>query len=160
MECVASHAPGVALAADDFEVAMTEHTAPQEGFVVLLPVLRYSPRTSMTNRKEQGERPGGTPALECPACGQVINPGTPVGGSGQHVLHLGCYLARRDLTIIAALILERPVCLTCLSEKTGCTARAVEGYAEQMASTVVMSINAASCSICGNVTSVYSIKRP
>jgi hypothetical protein len=117
--------------------------------------MRYVPRTSMTTPEPQDQTPVGDPG--CPACGQPIPPGTPVGGVKGRVLHLDCYIAERDTTRISALIVERPVCVECLADKTGIEQSGVEAYVARMAMTVVIYTETGPCSICAKVERVVSI---
>lgn len=62
--------------------------------------------------------------------------------------------------LIAALIVERPVCVTCLTDKTGCTEAAIEGYSSVIKTTLVVYRDTASCSICAGFAPAFAIGVP
>jgi hypothetical protein len=117
--------------------------------------MRYLPRISMTTPEPQDQTPVGDPG--CPACGLPILPGTPVGAAKGRMLHLDCYIAERETTRIAAMILERAVCVKCIVDKTGIEQSGVEAYVARMGAIVVVYTETEPCSFCANVGPVVSI---
>ena len=62
--------------------------------------------------------------------------------------------------LIAALIIERPLCLECIATKSGMTAMSVKGYLERMAKLVTVHwVNPDRCHACGIVGNVVLISR-
>ena len=114
--------------------------------------------TSMSTPQSQGSPPVADPG--CPACGQAILPGTAVGGTKHEMLHLGCFLARRDAAKVIALISRRPCCVPCLIDRTGCTASALVEILGRLATSIVVESGPGTCEICERPGHVFSILRP
>ena len=64
---------------------------------------------------------------------------------------------RADL--IAVLIIDRPLCLDCIADKTGMTPLSVEGYLERMDLGPVDRTPEGRCRACGRLTTVFSLPR-
>ena len=62
--------------------------------------------------------------------------------------------------IVTALILERPVCFECLSEKTGATRTEIAQALREMEGALVLQVSERRCYGCGNVVEAVSIDRP
>jgi hypothetical protein len=61
--------------------------------------------------------------------------------------------------MIAVLIIDRPLCVKCLSDKSGLTANQVESYLDRVRRTVSVERGVDLCRRCGKSTTVYSILR-
>ena len=113
----------------------------------------------MTALDPQGQMPVQAP--ECPVCRRPIPLEAPVGGGGDVLLHIDCFLAERDAARIAAVIVERAVCMSCIATNTGVAPpMTVRAYVERIGRAVSTSSDIGPCAICGDVTHVVSIARP
>ena len=61
--------------------------------------------------------------------------------------------------LIAVLIMERPLCVTCISQKSAMTTREVESYLTKIKGRVDVLRTADNCRACGTSTTVYSLVR-
>lgn len=61
--------------------------------------------------------------------------------------------------LIAVLIMERPLCVGCISSKSGLTAAEVESYLSTIQGTVEVQRGVDRCRACGTSTTVYSLFR-
>jgi hypothetical protein len=64
-----------------------------------------------------------------------------------------------NTALLAVLMLERPLCVSCLSAKSGLTVAAVESYVARIHNTVDVHRGIDHCRVCGNTVSVYSLMR-
>jgi hypothetical protein len=62
-------------------------------------------------------------------------------------------------TLVAVLILERPLCVSCISEKSGHTPAEIESFLAQIERTVDVRRGVDRCRACGTDTTVYSLLR-
>ena len=62
--------------------------------------------------------------------------------------------------LIAVLITERPLCLDCISEKSGVTPDEVKDYLRRVDRVITLRQATDRCRACGNVTEVLSMFRP
>jgi hypothetical protein len=63
------------------------------------------------------------------------------------------------LPLVAGLILERPLCVTCISEKSGLTAAEIEPFLGRIANAIYVKSGTDRCRACGRSTLVYSLFR-
>ena len=61
--------------------------------------------------------------------------------------------------LIAVLIMERPLCVSCISSKTGLTHGEVESYLARIESTVDVKQALDQCRTCGSLGPVFSLVR-
>jgi len=61
--------------------------------------------------------------------------------------------------LIAVLIRERPLCLACISSKSGLTTREVESYLTNIQGAVDIRRGVDRCRVCGDLATVYSLLR-
>ena len=66
----------------------------------------------------------------------------------------------KQTAIVTALVLERPLCFTCLAEKSGATRAEIANVLRRIAGTVTIDISDRRCHGCGDVVEAVSIKRP
>ncbi len=59
--------------------------------------------------------------------------------------------------LIAILIIDRPLCVKCISDKSGLTAKQVESYLDRIRRTVSVERGFDFCRRCAKTTAVYSI---
>jgi len=62
--------------------------------------------------------------------------------------------------IITALILERPLCLPCLIDKSGFTFKVIGDTVDRMASVVAVHRETRRCHACGETVETVSVSRP
>jgi len=55
--------------------------------------------------------------------------------------------------------MDRPVCVACISEKSGLGIRKVESYLNRIERAVDVLSGVDRCRVCGNPTTVYSVTR-
>ena len=114
----------------------------------------YAPRTLSAPRPEDSEP---QPDPRCPGCGHSIRLGASVGGTPLRLLHLDCFLAEREqLSVVAALLVERPVCVPCVSDKTGLTAETIAQHVAEIARSLVVYVDTGTCSACHHETTVIA----
>ena len=58
--------------------------------------------------------------------------------------------------LIAVLLMERPLCVDCISDKSGLSADEIESYLSRVRRSVSVERGIALCRKCGNSTAVYS----
>jgi len=63
------------------------------------------------------------------------------------------------LGLVAALIVDRPLCVPCISEKTGFTADETEPFLARIATGIYVKSGTDRCRTCGRSTLVYSLFR-
>jgi hypothetical protein len=63
------------------------------------------------------------------------------------------------LAIVTALIVERPHCFSCLSEKAGLTTGELQEVIARIGGTFVVHSARDRCHVCGTVTDVISLRR-
>lgn len=61
--------------------------------------------------------------------------------------------------LIAVLIMERPLCVPCIADKSGLTAAEIESFLAQIARTLDVRRGVDRCRVCGDGTTVYSLFR-
>ena len=61
--------------------------------------------------------------------------------------------------LIAILIIDRPLCVTCISDKSGLSANQIESYLDRVRRTVSVERGIDLCRRCGKSKDVYSILR-
>lgn len=61
--------------------------------------------------------------------------------------------------LLAILMLDRPTCVPCLSDKSGLRQSDVEGYFLRMRKSVELHQATERCRVCGRETQVYSLTR-
>jgi hypothetical protein len=61
--------------------------------------------------------------------------------------------------LIAVLIIERPLCVNCISDKSGLSADEVEAYLGRVRRSVSVEHGIDRCRSCGTITAVYSLLR-
>jgi hypothetical protein len=61
--------------------------------------------------------------------------------------------------LIAVLIMERPLCIACISSKSGLTAGQIESYLSTIQETIEVRRRMDRCRVCGNSTTLYSLFR-
>lgn len=59
--------------------------------------------------------------------------------------------------LIAALIMERPLCVSCISSKTGLTHGEVESYMARIEDTMAVKQALDRCRTCGSLEPVFSL---
>lgn len=62
--------------------------------------------------------------------------------------------------LITALILERPLCLPCIADKSLMTIERATKVLETIETALVLRRQTAACAACGTVTAVYAVGRP
>jgi hypothetical protein len=62
-------------------------------------------------------------------------------------------------TLIAVLIMERPLCVACISSKSGLTSGEVESYLASIQNTVNVQRGQERCRVCRNLTTTYWLFR-
>jgi hypothetical protein len=72
----------------------------------------------------------------------------------------GVRVAEDKLGIIAALIIERPLCTECITSKAGVTLGALAGHLERMRLSVTVNHAVDRCRACARSTTVLSLMRP
>jgi len=61
--------------------------------------------------------------------------------------------------LVAVLIMERPLCMGCICDKSGLNAGKVEAYLITLAATLVIQRGVNRCRACGMSTAVFSLFR-
>jgi hypothetical protein len=61
--------------------------------------------------------------------------------------------------LVAVLIMERPLCVTCISEKSGITIAETEALLTRIEGTVSLTLATDRCRACGEPTEVYWLSR-
>ena len=64
-----------------------------------------------------------------------------------------------NAALIAVLIIERPLCLTCISDKSGLTEDEIKPYLRRLRRAVSIERGIDRCRGCGTFTAVYSMLR-
>ena len=62
--------------------------------------------------------------------------------------------------LITALILERPLCLNCIADKSLVTVERATQVLETIETALVLARETARCTACGTTTAVYAVGRP
>jgi hypothetical protein len=63
------------------------------------------------------------------------------------------------MAVIAALIVERPLCAQCISSKANIATGELPGYLHRIGSIFAVSDQIERCRACGTFTTVFSLKR-
>ena len=64
-----------------------------------------------------------------------------------------------NASLIATLIIDRPLCAPCISQKSGLSVDEIKSYLTRIADSVVVTRSTDACRACGNVTEVFSMSR-
>ena len=62
--------------------------------------------------------------------------------------------------LITALIVDRPLCLSCIADKSGVTAERVSEALRAIGSALALTSRTDRCSACDSTTTTYAIARP
>jgi hypothetical protein len=65
----------------------------------------------------------------------------------------------RHAAVVAVLILERPMCLDCITAKSGLSTAEVEEYLEQIGLGLEVTVEEDRCRACGEPRTVFSLTR-
>jgi GTP-sensing pleiotropic transcriptional regulator CodY len=62
--------------------------------------------------------------------------------------------------LITALIVDRPLCLSCIADKSGVTVERVSEALHAIGSALVLTSRNDHCTACGTTTTAYAVARP
>ena len=62
--------------------------------------------------------------------------------------------------LITALIVDRPLCLSCIADKAGVTVERVSEALHAIGSALALTRRIDRCAACGTTTNVYTVARP
>jgi len=62
--------------------------------------------------------------------------------------------------LITALIVDRPLCLSCIADKSGVTVERVSEALQAIGSALALTSRADRCTACGTTTTVHAVARP
>ena len=62
--------------------------------------------------------------------------------------------------LITALIVDRPLCLSCIADKSGATVERVSEALHAIGSALALTSRTDRCAACGTTTTVYAVARP
>ena len=72
----------------------------------------------------------------------------------------GAAAMSENAALIAVLVTDRPLCLPCVSDRSGLAADDVESYLRRVAHVITLKRGTGRCRACGMITEVFSPLRP